>query len=48
MACDRLMIEVGTHKRVIQKRRGHSSIRTTMDVYRSVREDVDARGRRRS
>ncbi len=36
-----LMIELGTHARVIQKRMGHSSIRTTMDVYGSVLEDVD-------
>lgn len=36
------MIELGTHARVIQKRMGHSSIRTTMDVYGSVLEDVDA------
>ena len=35
------MIELGTHARVIQKRMGHSSIRTTMDVYGSVLEDVD-------
>ena len=35
------MIEIGTHPRVIQKRLGHSSIRTTMDVYGSVLEDVD-------
>ncbi len=36
-----LMIELGTHARVIQKRMGHSSIRTTMDVDGSVLEDVD-------
>ena len=36
-----VMIELGTHARVIQKRMGHSSIRTTMDVYGSVLEDVD-------
>lgn len=36
-----LMIELGTHPRVIQKRLGHSSIRTTMDVYGSVLESVD-------
>ncbi len=36
-----LMIEIGTHPRVIQKRLGHSSIRTTMDVYGRVLEDVD-------
>ena len=37
-----LMIQLGTHPRVIQKRLGHSSIRTTMDVYGSVPEDVDS------
>ncbi len=37
-----LMIEIGTHPRVMQKRLGHSSIRTTMDVYGSVLEHVDA------
>jgi integrase len=28
-----LMVEVGTHPRVIQERLGHSSWATTMDVY---------------
>ncbi len=36
-----LLIELNTHPRVIQKRMGHSSIRTTMDVYGSVLEAVD-------
>ena len=36
-----LLIQLGTHPRVIQKRMGHSSIRTTMDVYGSILEDVD-------
>ena len=37
-----LMIQLRTHPRVIQKRLGHSSIRTTMDVYGSVLDEVDA------
>ena len=37
-----LMIEIGTHPRVMQKRLGHSSIRTTINVYGSVLEHVDA------
>jgi integrase len=36
-----LMIELGAHPRVIQQRAGHSSIRTTLDVYRSVLPAVD-------
>ncbi len=36
-----LMIELGTHPRTMQKRLGHSSFRTTMDVYGSVLESVD-------
>lgn len=36
------MIAAGARPRVIQKRMGHSSIRTTFDVYGSVLEDVDA------
>lgn len=36
-----LMIELGAHPRVIQQRLGHSSIRTTMDVYGSVLPTVD-------
>ena len=35
------LIELGTHPRVIQKRMGHSSIRTTMDIYGSVLDHVD-------
>jgi integrase len=36
-----LMIELGAHPRVIQQRMGHSSIRTTLDVYGSVLPAVD-------
>jgi integrase len=36
-----LMIELGAHPRVIQQRMGHSSIRTTFDVYGSVLPSVD-------
>jgi hypothetical protein len=36
-----LMIELGNHAQVILERRVHSSIRTTMDAYGSVLEDVD-------
>ena len=36
-----LMIELGTHPRVIQKRMGHASIRTTFDIYGSVLPEVD-------
>lgn len=35
------MIELGAHPRVIQQRAGHSSIRTTFDVYGSVLPAVD-------
>ncbi len=35
------MIELGAHPRVIQQRMGHSSIRTTFDVYGSVLPAVD-------
>jgi integrase len=35
------MIELGAHPRVIQQRMGHSSIRTTFDVYGSVLPSVD-------
>jgi integrase len=37
-----LMIQLRTHPRVMQKRLGHSSIRTTMDIYGSVLDEVDA------
>jgi integrase len=36
-----LMIELGAHPRVIQQRAGHTSIRTTLDVYGSVLPAVD-------
>lgn len=36
-----LMIALGAHPRVIQKRMGHASIRTTFDVYGSVLPSVD-------
>jgi len=35
------MIELGVHSRVMQRRLGHSSIRTTLDVYGSVLPEVD-------
>jgi integrase len=35
------MIELGAHPRVIQKRMGHASIRTTFDVYGSVLPTAD-------
>jgi len=38
-----LLIELGTHPRVMQQRLGHASIRTTLDVYGSVLPDVDER-----
>ena len=35
------MIELGAHPRVVQQRAGHSSVRTTLDVYGSVFPSVD-------
>ena len=35
------LIRLGAHPRVIQRRLGHASFRTTMDVYGSVLPEVD-------
>jgi integrase len=35
------MIELGAHPRVVQQRAGHSSVRTTLDVYGSIVPAVD-------
>jgi integrase len=36
-----LMIDVGAHPKAIQDRLGHSSVRTTMDVYGHVLPTTD-------
>ena len=35
------MIALGTHPRVIQRRAGHATIRTTFDIYGSVLPELD-------
>jgi integrase len=35
------MIAAGVHPRVIQRRAGHASVRTTLDVYGRVLPEVD-------